>query len=215
MAIRRVTAFEEEVRRNPDLILREASDFFMERGNILQALQNLARHLEEASIPYAVIGAIALARHGLARMTMDIDILLSPEGLERFKELYLGRGYVPAFPSAGKTFRAADSGVRIKVITAGEYPGDGKPKPVRFPNPAETSAEMGGIRVLPLERLVELKLASGLTAPHRRRDLADVQDLIRALRLPAAFADQLDASVQPLFRELWQEAQVIDPLQER
>jgi hypothetical protein len=215
MAIRRVTAFEEEVRRNPDLILREASDFFMERGNILQALQNLARHLEEASIPYAVIGAIALARHGLARMTMDIDILLSPEGLERFKELYLGRGYVPAFPGAGKTFRAADSGVRIKAITAGEYPGDGKPKPVRFPNPAETSAEMGGIRVLPLERLVELKLASGLTAPHRRRDLADVQDLIRALRLPAAFAARLDTSVQPLFRELWQEAQVIDPLQER
>ena len=179
MASRRVAAFEEEVRRHPDLILREASDFFMERGSIIQALQELARRLEEASIPYAVIGAIALARYGLARMTLDIDVLLTPEGLERFKGLYLGRGYAPAFPGAEKTFRAANTGVRIEVVTTGGYPGDGKPKAVRFPHPAETAADMGGIRVLPLERLVELKLASGMTAPHRRRDLADVQDLIR------------------------------------
>ena len=140
---------------------------------------------------------------------------MNPAGLERFKELYLGRGYVQAFPGAGKTFRAADSGVRIEVITAGEYPGDGKPKPVRFPDPAEASADIGGISVLVLERLVELKLASGMTAPHRRRDLADVQDLIRALRLPAGFAGRLDASVQPLYRELWQEAQAVDPFEQR
>ena len=214
MAGRRVTAFEEKVRRNPTLILQEASDFFMQRGSLIQALQDLARRLEEAAIPYAVIGAVALARHGLVRMTLDIDVLLSPEGLERFKARYLGRGYVPAFPGAEKTFRAADSGVRIEVITAGEYPGDGKPKAVRFPDPAESSVDMSGIRVLPLERLVELKLAAGLTAPHRRRDLADVQDVIRALRLPADFAERLDASVQPSYRQLWQEAQIADPFQE-
>ena len=214
MASRRVTEFEKEVRRKPAAILREASDFFMERGNILQALQNLARRLEEASIPYAVIGALAFARYGLARMTLDIDVLLGAEGLERFRARYLGRGYVPAFPGAQKTFRDADSGVRVEVITAGEYPGDGKPKAVQFPDPAESSVDMQGIRVLPLPLLVELKLASGLTAPHRRRDLADVQDLIRALRLPSEFADGLDASVQPLYRQLWEEAQTADPLQE-
>lgn len=69
--------------------------------------------------------------------------------------------------------------------------------------------DKGWHRVLPLERLVELKLASGLTAPRRRRDLADVQDSVWALRLPAEFANDLDASVQPLYRELWQEAQSI------
>ena len=158
---------------------------------------------------------MALAQHGLARMTLDIDLLLTPEGLSQFKTRYLGRGYVPAFPGAEKTFRAADTGVRIEVITSGEYPGDGLPKPVSFPDPAAASVEVHGVWVVTLERLVELKLASGMTAPHRRRDLADVQDLIRTLHLPSTFSDRLDASVRPLYGQLWEEAQSKDPFEER
>jgi hypothetical protein len=186
----------------------------MERGSLVEALRGLTQRLDEASIPYALIGAIALSFYGLARMTLDVDVLLSPEGLEKFKALYLGRGYVPAFPGANKTFRAADSGVRIDVVTAGDYPGDGKEKPVRFPDPAGMTINVAGISLLPLERFLDLKLASGMTAPHRRRDLADVQDLIRALQLPAEFAQSLHSSVQQVFGQLWQEAQAVDPLQD-
>lgn len=196
------------------MVLREASEFFMERGSLVEALRGLTQRLDEASIPYALIGAIALSFYGLARMTLDVDVLLSPEGLEKFKALYLGRGYVPAFPGANKTFRAADSGVRIDVVTAGDYPGDGKEKPVRFPDPAGMTINVAGISLLPLERFLDLKLASGMTAPHRRRDLADVQDLIRALQLPAEFAQSLHSSVQQVFGQLWQEAQAVDPLQD-
>lgn len=53
-----------------------------------------------------------------------------------------------------------------------------------------------------------------MTASHRRRDLADVQDLIRVLRLNADFSGKLDPSVRPLFIQLWQEAQVIDGFDE-
>ena len=121
---------------------------------------------------------------------------------------------MPAFEGAQKTFRAAGTGVRIEIITSGEYPGDGLPKPVSFPHPSESSVDIGGIRVITLEWLVELKLASGISAPHRRRDLADVQDLIRALGLKEEFAEQLDASVRALYRQLWDEAQLPDKLQE-
>jgi hypothetical protein len=155
------------------------------------------------------MGGIALAQHGFPRMTQDIDILLTKEGLEAFKARYLWRGYVPAFSGAEKTFRAVETGVRIKVITTGEYPGDGLPKAVSFPDPREASVEICGIRVIALERLVELKLASGMTAPHRRRDLADVQDLIGALNLPLGFAKRLDPSVRALYRQLWKEAQAL------
>jgi hypothetical protein len=65
-----------------------------------------------------------------------------------------------------------------------------------------------------LERLIELKLASGITAAHRRRDLSDVQDLIRALKLPGDYANRLDPSVRPMFGQLWQEAQTPDRVQE-
>ena len=209
-----VPAYETYVRQSAGRILQEASEFFMQRGNVYQALRDLARRLGECGIPYAVVGAVALGHHGLARMTLDIDILLTPEGLAEFKARYLGRGYVPAFPGAEKTFRASDTGVRIEVITTGEYPGDGLPKPVSFPHPREASVEIEGIRVITLERLVELKLASGMTAAHRLRDLADVQDLIRLLRLPAEFADRLDDSVRPLYQKLWSQAQAPDRLQE-
>ena len=53
-----------------------------------------------------------------------------------------------------------------------------------------------------LPRLIELKLASGMTAPDRLRDLADVLELIRVERLDETFADQLDASVREKFEEL-------------
>ena len=57
-----------------------------------------------------------------------------------------------------------------------------------------------------LERLIELKLASGTSAPHRLRDLADVQDLIIRLELPLTLADRLNSSVQAVYRDLWEKA---------
>ena len=216
--------YEKRLYQNIELILREASEFFMQRGDLHKTLRDIARRLGEAGIPYTVIGALALAQHGFVRMTLDVDLLLTREGLAAFKSLCLGRGYVPAFEGAQplfrqmerkrQTFRAVETGVRIEIITSGEYPGDGLPKPVSFPDPSESSVDIGGIRVLTLERLVELKLASGMSAPHRRRDLADVQDLIRVLGLKAEFAEQLDASVRASYRQLWDEADLPDKLQE-
>jgi hypothetical protein len=58
-----------------------------------------------------------------------------------------------------------------------------------------------------LEKLIELKLASGLSAPQRLKELADVQDLIMRLQLPLAVVAKLDASVQAEYRRLWESAQ--------
>lgn len=57
---------------------------------------------------------------------------------------------------------------------------------------------------------MELKLASGMTAPHRLRDLADVLELIRIRQLPEAHADRLHPYVRDEFRELWHAAQSRD-----
>ena len=187
----------------------------MESGKLHVTLADVTRRLEEAAIPYAVLGAIALGRHGYHRMTLGINLLLPPEGLAQFKERLVGHGYVPAFPGAAKSFRSADTGVRVEVITAGQYPGDSLPKPVVFPNPAEVSVEIAGVRVVTLEKLIEFKLASGISAPHRLRDLADVQDTIRTLHLPADLADGLDPSVRPAYHDLWRRAHPPDPIKEQ
>jgi hypothetical protein len=86
---------------------------------------------------------------------------------------------------------------------SGDFPGDGKPKPVAFPRPADVSTELDGLAFVKLPSLVELKLASGMTNPRRAKDLVDVQELIVALRLPLAFAEQLHPFVRDTFRELW------------
>lgn len=97
------------------------------------------------------------------------------------------------------------------MVLAGDYPGDGKPKPVAFPDPATASRRGARVRLLPVERLIELKLASGLSAPHRLRDLADVLELIRAAGLGRELAEDLDPSVRGKFHELWDAAQQADP----
>jgi hypothetical protein len=206
--------YEQRLRHNPELMLKEASLYFNQQGDLYKTLQELAQRLDELAIPYALIGGMALAQHGFVRMTEDIDILLTQAGLATFKDKLLGRGYVLAFGGAKKSFRAADTGVRIEVITSGEYPGDGLPKAVVFPDPDLVAIELATLRVIRLEKLIELKLAAGMSVAHRRRDLADVQDLIRVLQLAENMGDQLDPSVRSLYLQLWQEAQIADNLQE-
>jgi len=101
--------------------------------------------------------------------------------------------------------------VAIDVLVAGEYPGDGKPKAVRFPDPGEVAIRGELLRVLPIELLIDLKLASGMSAPHRLRDLSDVMELVRHAGLPRELASKLDPSVRDKFVELWTAAQVNDP----
>jgi hypothetical protein len=188
----------------------EATRFFMGEHDVQHALEKLARLLESDGIPYAILGGMALNAYGYRRVTVDVDVLLTREGLEAFRAKHLGLGYVQRSPG-GKSLRDTENGVPIDVVLAGEYPGDGRPKPVMFPDPAVAAVHGDRIALLPLPRLVELKLASGMTAPHRLRDLADVLELVRILGLPAGFASDLDPFVRDKYREIWQAAQAADP----
>ena len=187
-------------------VLVLAGDFFMKKGIVFETMRCLAKNLESEGIAYAVIGGMALAAHGYVRMTLDVDVLLTPEGLDLFRKKLVGRGYVANFPGAVKSFRDTETNVKIEIITAGEFPGDGLPKPVSFPDPVGQTIEEDSVRVINLEKLIELKLASGLSAGNRLRDLADVQDLIMSLELPLELADRLDPSVSSEFKRIWMAA---------
>ena len=53
----------------------------------------------------------------------------------------------------------------------------------------------------------ELKLASGMTAPHRLQDLADVLRLVQSAELARDFAGQLHPYVRDKYDEIWLAAQ--------
>ena len=187
-----------------DALLEGVDRFFTGEGPVQKTLRSLARRLADEGIDYAVIGGMALVLHGYARLTVDVDLLMTPEGLARFDECLAGRGYAPAFSGARKHFRDVETGVKVEIITTGEYPGDGKPKPVSFPDPSLVSEDAGGIKVIHLENLIELKLASGLSAEHRVKDIADVQQLIETLDLPRSIDLNLDPSVRDEYVRLWE-----------
>jgi len=183
-------------------VYAEGQRYFMGEGKLNNALVRLVADLNEHEIDYVVIGAIALIAYGYPRFTEDIDLILDSEGLDRFHRELIGLGYSPAFQGARRRLRSTESGTPIEIIAAGEYPGDGKPKPVSFPRPGEASVEIDGVKFPKLEKLIELKLASGMTAPHRLKDLADVQELIKIRGLSSEFAEKLNPYVRAKFLDL-------------
>jgi hypothetical protein len=184
--------------------------FFVGEAEAQTALFKLTGILESEGIPYAIIGALALNAYGYRRATVDVDVILREQDLQRFKDKYLGRGYAERVPGTGKLIDL-ENDVKIDVLSTGRFPGDGLPKPIAFPDPATTAVRGERFALLPLPRFLELKLASGMTAPHRLHDLADVVDLIRTAGLPAETAADLHPYVRGKFRELWDAAQTVDP----
>jgi hypothetical protein len=191
-------------------VLERVGSFFMKRSPIHSAARRIANALSEMEIPFAIAGALAANAHGHVRTTEDVDILLRPEGLRDFKQRWLGRGWVEKF-AGSKGIRDTQDNVNIDVLLTGDYPGDGKPKPVAFPDPTAVSEpDDEGIPIISLSALLELKLASGMTAPHRPRDLDDVIQLIRVNDLNRDFADNLNPYLQSKYNELWDAAQYTD-----
>jgi len=201
-----MVTYEQLLNSDLEWALKEGSMQFEERNAVHKALQKITSRLTELGIPYAVVGGMAMFLYGYRRFTEDVDLLVTREGLQETHRRLEGLGYVPPFQGS-KQLRDTENGVRVEFLVAGEYPGDGKPKPVAFPDPAGASTEIKGLKVLQLPKLLELKLASGMTNPGRLKDLSDVQEMIRALKLPREVAEQLDPFVRAKYLELWDAVQ--------
>jgi hypothetical protein len=194
--------FEERVRSGGNAAIAEAQRFFMKTGDVHLTLRKIAAKLQELNIPYAVAGGMAVSAHGLLRTTEDVDVLVNSAGLAAVHRELEGLGYVPPF-AGSKNLRDVETQVRIEFLVSGGFPGDGKPKPVAFPEPRDVAVDIDGVRYLGLSTLIELKLASGMTSPIRQKDLGDVVELIRALKLPLDFGLKLNEYVRGKYQELW------------
>jgi Nucleotidyl transferase AbiEii toxin, Type IV TA system len=197
-----MVTYEQLLDRDRKWALREGSMHFEKESAVHKALVKITQRLDALGIAYAVAGGMALFFHGYRRFTEDIDILVSREALRELHRALEGLGDVPPF-AGSKNLRDAELGVRIEFLVAGDFPGDGKPKPVVFPEPEAVATQIDGVACLRLTTLIELKLASGMTNPLRLKDVVDVQELIQVLRLPADLADRLNPFVRDKYVELW------------
>src|SRR5437868_10012467 len=76
-----IPVYEEQLDRDPRWALSEGSRHFEEDSAVFQALHNITSRLKALGIPYAVVGGMALFRHGLRRFTEDVDLLVTKKDL--------------------------------------------------------------------------------------------------------------------------------------
>lgn len=195
--------YEARLDRDSAWALGEGSRHFEGRSAVQDALRRIARRLDELGIPYAVAGGMALFQHGYRRFTEDVDLLVTRDGLTQAHQHLEGLGYRPAFPGS-RNLRDSELGVRIEFLVAGEFPGDGRPKPVAFPDPISAGFRHDGVSYVNLPSLIETKLAAGITEPGRMKDLADVQEMVRILNLPREMSEQIHPFVRNRYVEIWQ-----------
>lgn len=198
-----VEPYEQRLAASISYVLDEGGRLFMGQSEVNKSLVRITKQLEELGVPYAVAGGMAMIAHGYLRFTDDVDILVTREGLERLHEAVDGRGWIRPF-SKSKNLRDASTGVKIEFLLTGDYPGDGKPKPVAFPSPEGVASEIQGIKYLNVATLINLKLASYMTGMDRAKDLGDVQELMKMLGLSVELADSVDPYVRPLYLDLCQ-----------
>lgn len=199
-------------------VIKGAGEFFEGTSALHRAARRLVEKLDELGIPFAVAGGFALGAYGYRRETEDIDILIRKDDWRRFKQAFVGLGYREVFQGS-KAVVDTQEDVRIEPLYTGGFPGDGKPKSVTFPDPQSARGVVSADQRLPvvaLERLVELKIAAGMTSPGRQhKDYGDAVELIRRNQLPSTFVDRLDPYVHETFRQLHAMAQSPEQLDER
>jgi len=179
--------------------LREVAMFFDHSAPVHSTLAKLTNQLYAAAIPYAIVGGMAVNIHGAERTTRDVDVLLTSDGLTRFREHCVGRGFDPV-AGRPRRFLDAENGTTVDILVTGHRPGFGTPVPFAFPDPLEASEEIRGIRVLTLAQLVQLKLAA-----RRHYDFGDVVFLIKTHNFDESFLPQLHPFVHRDFIECLEE----------
>jgi hypothetical protein len=173
----------------------------MVHPNVLEAYEQAIRVLRTARMPYRETRGIALNFYGAGRPTKDVDLIVrrtdwsrAIRALRRIATDQPGiRFGLPGEPEPGLAV-VGPHGVPIELWPEGtthEQIARIRGMQKARPHPAGKLAfTIKGDAVV---GLVNDKLASYLSAKDRLRDAADVQSLIKRLRLPLGFGDNQSA----------------------
>jgi hypothetical protein len=173
--------------------------FFGGKGEVHQTMQRLVRRLNRAGIPYVIVGGMAVNAYGYERMTKDVDVLLTREGLRQFQRLLVPK-YYQRRPGLQRRFIERKTQRGVDVLVTGFFPGSGKPGPIAYPDPTKVGQQIKRINFLGLPTLIQLKLAA-----RRYQDFADVVNLIAVHNLDESYLKRLHRSVHGDFVECLEE----------
>jgi len=169
------------------------------RSRLLRA----ANALEQAKIPYAVVGGNAVAAwvarvdESAVRNTQDVDILLRRCDLESAKNALAAAGFVYRHVKGVDMFldgSEAKAREAVHVVFSGEKVRPEYHLPVPDVMDAEQTPEF---RLLNLEPLVRMKLTS-----FRRKDQVHLLDLVEVGLVDESWVNRLPSELSERLREL-------------
>jgi hypothetical protein len=152
--------------------------------DLRRVLLGLHEALRAEAIEHALIGGLALAAHGAARATVALDFLADGERADDVDRLLRGRGYDRLHRSEHVANYAASDPAQGRADFLFARRAYGRAILGRAAAHTILGAE---IRVVDAADLVGLKVQSSSNDPsRRRRDLADVQALLRSPQVDLA-----------------------------
>jgi hypothetical protein len=156
--------------------------------------------LTGAEISYSVCGGVAVCLHGYQRNTTDLDLVIRSEDSESVRHVLTEAGFT--WDAEKAEFRTED-GIAIQFLIAGQKAGKGTEVSVSEPIGDLNVEQIEGLSVVRLSRLIEMKIACGMSNLRRtHKDFADVVELIAIRNLDGSFSRFLHKSLRPTFREL-------------
>ncbi len=149
-------------------------------------IQRICSVLNEADIPYAVVGGYAVALHGVVRGTVDVDVVISwsLKHLKNTESAFKRMGLVSRVPiTAEDVFHFRKEFIEQRQLIAWNFYEPSNPLnqvdiiinyDLKDPSHIQkVSTSVGTVCVLSLEELIKMKKASG-----RPQDLEDVKALM-------------------------------------
>ncbi|QDV92495.1 hypothetical protein RAS2_36140 [Phycisphaerae bacterium RAS2] len=155
------------------------------------SIESIARALNDAEVPFIVVGGLAVVAHGYGRHTQDLDLVirLRPDTIRAAFKALASLGYEPRVPMTAEAF--ADtvqraSWIREKGMTVLNFHSDqyrDTPIDVFVAEPFDFEVEYQralveelapgvSVRIVQLDTLILLKQQAG-----RPQDLADIAEL--------------------------------------
>lgn len=192
----------------PDFLATRGFDVFEKfeeyQTRLGERLRRATSALQNAEIPYAVVGGNAVAAwvasvdESAVRTTQDVDILLRREDLEAAKTALEKVGFIYGHAAGLDFFKDGPDGkVRegVHILFAGEkvYPKD----PIPTPQMSEISLSPKGYYITKLESLVRMKLVS-----HRLKDRVHLQDMMSIGLLDPAWLETFPPELADRLRHL-------------
>lgn len=146
-------------------------------ATLLDELSQIISALDENEIEYAVCGGLSMAIHGFARATLDIDVLIRPESLEKAYQV----GAEEGFDIRGLDISFKERAVEIRRISKIDDNGEVLSLDLLLVTPQvedvwKTREQIDflgkKLSVVSREGLIKMKTLAG-----RQQDLADIERL--------------------------------------